>query len=164
MRKRAQALPFGPYSVGKHLADKDPDDRALRKSEGSNVSDQQPDQKILVFAGQKNGRDTGQTSSRSNRPNQEKCFPAHPIDNRHGQHGEQQICGADSDRLKIARDSAKSRFGENIVQVVENRVDARKLIKCADGNRQEDGQAVFGGKQRFVGVTVFQINGIDDLL
>src|SRR6266852_3831138 len=53
VRKTSQTLAFGPDAIGKNLTDKNPDDRSLRKSEETNIANQQPNEKIVMAASKK---------------------------------------------------------------------------------------------------------------
>src|ERR1035441_7353307 len=71
--------------------------------------------------------------------------------------------GANGNGLRFSRDSAEAGLGEDVVQIVENRVDAGKLIEQANGNGKEYWQPVFAGEEGFVGMTVLGVDGFDDL-
>ena len=64
----AQALALGAHPVGEDFAEVDPDDRALREGEEGDEADQQPDQQVLVLAGEED--------ERRRRPGRRPCRPA----------------------------------------------------------------------------------------
>ena len=82
---------------------------------------------------------------------------------RHSQQRGAEVHCPDCNGAQFAGDLGKSRRGKNIIQVIENRVDARELIEKSDGDSKEDRQAVFPGKERFRLLGTFQMNGINDL-
>jgi hypothetical protein len=54
-------------------------------------------------------------------------------------------------------------MGKDVVQVVEDRVDAGKLIEHADGNREKNGQTILPGEKDVV-LGVLGVDRFDDVL
>ena len=98
----------------------------------------------------------GQAHRRPHRADQQQRLAPDPVDHRHRDHGEQQVGGADRHRLQVAGDLAESGLREDIVQVIQNRVDSGKLVEHPDRNRQENRQPVLPGKQRLRAVAVLE--------
>jgi len=99
---------------------------------------QHPDQRASVGVGGKEPRDRCQAACRARRANQKKGFAAQLVDQTHADDGEDQIGESDGDGLLVAGDLAEAGGGEDAVQVIEDGVDAGKLVECADGNRQKE--------------------------
>ena len=72
------------------------------------------------------------------------------IDQRHAHHGEDQVGGADRDRLLVAGDLAESSRRKDVVQVIENRVDPRQLIECPNRDGQKQRIAILPLKDRLM--------------
>lgn len=77
---------------------------------------------------------------------QEHGLATDAINDRHGDHCEEQVGGADGDGLQITGDLGEAGLFENVVEVIEDGVDAAQLVEHADGDGKEDGEAVFPGK------------------
>jgi hypothetical protein len=60
-----------PYSVREHLTDVHPDDCALRKRERGNVTDERPDDELLVLACGEHHRNDSQANARSDRADEQ---------------------------------------------------------------------------------------------
>ena len=84
------------------------------------------------------------------RADQQQLLAPDPVDHRHRDHGEQQVRGADRYRLQIARDLAEAGLREDVVQVVENRVDAGELIEHRRSRPPERSGSGTCVKQRLV--------------
>jgi hypothetical protein len=56
----SEALTLGANAIGENLADVDPDNGALRKSEARDVADKQPHQQLFVVSRQENRGYTGE--------------------------------------------------------------------------------------------------------
>ena len=112
--------------------------------------------------GRENIRNTAQAGGRTHRTHQQQQLAADPVDYGHRNHREQQIGGADRHRLQVARHFAETGAGENVVQVVENGVDAGKLVEHGERNRQQNRQPVLARKQALAGMPVLGVDGGDD--
>src|SRR5207245_6375202 len=88
VRKAVQTLALGPYAIRKDFTDENPDDRPLGKREESDIADQQPYEKILVAASEKDGGNASETRRRTHRADQQQCLAADAIDDVHSQHRE----------------------------------------------------------------------------
>src|SRR5690349_8767334 len=88
-------------------------------------------------------RNSAETCCSAHRTNQKQSLAADSVNDRHGEHGEYQVRGADCHGLKVRRDFIKTRVREDVVEVVEDGVDAGELVKHSDGDSQENGQPVF---------------------
>src|ERR1017187_6738114 len=71
----AEALALGADQVGKHFAEVDPDDGALREGEETDEADEQPDQELLALSGGKDDGHTGQTNGGAGHHYPKKRFP-----------------------------------------------------------------------------------------
>ncbi len=120
---RLWPLALGSHPVGKDFAEVHPDNRALREAEGADEADQHPDQQALVAAGGENRRHAGERKHRAHRPDQQQRSPAQLVDDRHGDDRKYQVGGAHGDRLEVSGYLAESRAREDIVQIIEDRVD-----------------------------------------
>ena len=164
VRETAQALALGPHRIGENFREVNPDDGALGEGEKRDVADQQPDQKALVLAGEENYRDSGQTERGADGADQQQGLAAEPVDHRHCDHGEEQVGGPDRHRLQVAGDFAEAGVSKNVVQVIENRVDARELVEHSDADREENREGIFSGEQFFGGLALLDADGGDDFL
>ena len=86
-----------------------------------------------------------QTKSRADGADQQQFLASHAVDDRHGDYGGEQIDGANGDGLNVTGNFAETCPGKDVVQVVENRIDAGELIEHADGNGEKDGHADTSG-------------------
>ena len=57
--------------------------------------------------------------------------------------GEDQVGGADGDGLQVGGDFIETGEGENIVEVIEDGVDAGELVEHADGDGRKIGRRYF---------------------
>src|SRR6185437_8918979 len=94
-------------------------------------------------------RDTCEAERRPDSSDQKQFLSPNSVDNRHGDDGEYQVCRADGDCLQIARHLAETSASKDVVEVIENRVDAGELIEGSDRNREEDRQGITLLEQRF---------------
>src|ERR1700683_14309 len=163
VRKAAEALTFGADLVGEDFADVDPDDRALGKREEGDEADQQPDQQVLMLMSEEDVGYAAEAGCGAHRAHQEECFSADLVDHGHGDHGEQEICGADGYRLQVAGNLAEARGDKDVVDVVEDGVDAGELVEHADGNGEENREAIVPG-EKGVARGMFGVDGLDDVL
>src|SRR5215475_5061782 len=99
----------------------------------------------------------------SYRPDQQQSFATDLVDHRHCQHGENQIRGSDRDCLYVAGDFAKSSAREDVVEVVEDCVDAGELIKGANRDGEEYRQRIALLKESFLPKRFGLGDGIHDL-
>src|SRR5580658_5593475 len=100
-------------------------------------------------------RDTSKTSGATGRADKQKRLAAQFVDQRHADHGEQKVGCADRDGLLVARDLTESSSCKDVVQVIENRVDACELVEGADGDSEKKRIAVLPAKYRLVSGCVF---------
>src|ERR1700751_5299749 len=108
-------------------------------------------------------RDPAETCSGAHRADQKQSLAADSINDRHGEHSEYQVRSAYRHSLEIGRNLIEAGVREDVVEVIQNGVNARKLVKHADRDRQENWESVFPGEERIVG-DVIRINGHDDIL
>ena len=142
MSEAPEALALGADQIREHFTEVNPNDGALRECERSDKSDQQPEQQLRAFAGCENHGDPSQADRRSYRPRQQQLLASHPIDHAHREEREHKVGEADGNRLHIARNLAESGTFENVVEIVQNRVDSRELVEHADRDRKENRLAV----------------------
>ena len=88
-----------------------------------------------------------QSDEETDRADQQQAFAADPVDQIQRRNREQEVGRADQDRLLIRRHFAEAGGREDVVDVIENGVDAGELIEGGDAERQQDGFAVFGPAQ-----------------
>ena len=79
----------------------------------------------------------------------------------HANQREDQVGGADGDCLQVTRNLAEAGLGEDVVQVIEDRVDARELVKGAGDDSEHDGEEV-ALLEEWLGGT-FEVQRIYDL-
>src|SRR5207249_8576458 len=91
MSGAAEALTFRADEIRKDFAQIHPNDGALRESERSNESYQQPHQQLRVATGRENRRDTGKADRGSDRSCEQQLFAAEPVDHAHGDDREHKI-------------------------------------------------------------------------
>src|SRR5664279_5778803 len=111
-----------------------------------------------MFAAEEDRRNAGQRSRCADGADKQQRLAADAIDDRHRQHGEQKVGCSDSDRLQISGYAAESCFGEDVIQIVKDRVDSRELIEEADGYCEKNGQTVFSGEQRLIRMPVLSVD------
>ena len=163
MGEAAEALALGAHQVGEDLAEVDPDDGALRKGEEADEADEQPDEELFAGSGGEDDGDAGEADGGAGGAGEQQFLAAEAIDHAHGDDGEEQVGGADGHRLEVARDLVEARAFEDVVEVIENRVDARHLVEEADGDGEQDGAAVLVLEERFDFGAVFGLHGADDV-
>src|SRR5258708_11161152 len=163
MGEAAQALARSADAIGKYFADVNPNYGALGKSEECDVSNQQPYQNILVTMRQEDVSDSREAQCCSHRAGEQKFSSANGINEGHGDHGKNQIGGADSHRLQVGRNLAEACLGKYLIQIVENGVDSGKLVEHGNGNCQKYGETVFSVEQRIPGV-MLSVNRGNDVL
>ena len=117
-----------------------------------------------MATGEKDCGDTGETSRRAHGADQQQLLSSNPVNYRHGDQCEKQIGSANRHGLKIARNFAETRVPENIVQIVKNCIDARKLVEHSDAYRQENGKCIFSSKQLLSGLLMLDADGGNDVL
>ena len=142
MGEAPEALALGANQIREYFAEVNPNDGALRECERSDKSDQQPEQQFRALAGCENHGDPSQADRRSYRPRQQQLLAPQPIDHAHREEREHKVGEADYNCLHIARNLTESGTLENVVEIVQNRVDSRELVEDADGDCEEDGLAV----------------------
>src|SRR5690242_3070682 len=154
MGKTAEALAIGTHAVGENFADVNPDDRSLGECKESDEANEKPDQESFVPMSKEDGGDAGQTDGCAHGAGEQHLFPAEAVDDGHGNHREEKIRGSDGDSLKVRGDLAEACAGKDVVEVVEDGVDAGKLVEHADGDGEENRQAVFPREQMIFGDVV----------
>src|ERR1700761_643944 len=95
---------------------------------------------------------------------QKELLAAEFIDDRHGEQGGDKIGGADGYGLVIAGDAACAGEGEDVVEVIEDGIDAGELGEHADGEGENHRLAVLAGEQRIGGRGALQMHGGDYLI
>ena len=103
MGETAEALSPGPDAGGEDLAQIHPDDGALREGKEADEAYQQPDQEMLALSGGKDHGYAGQTNGGAGSAGEQQLLAAQAINHAHGDHGEEQVGGADGHRLEVAR-------------------------------------------------------------
>src|SRR5207248_5518739 len=115
------------------------DDSALRKCKGSNKADKQPNQQLRATSCGEDGCYTGQTNRGSDCPCQQQLLAPESVDHAHRDQREDEVGEPDRDRLHITRNLVETGARENVVQIVENRVDSGKLVEHADRDGKDNG-------------------------
>src|SRR6266566_1372013 len=108
-------------------------------------------------------RNPAETRCGAHRANQKQSLAADSINDRHGEHGEYQVRSAYRHSLKIGRNLIEAGVREDVVEVIQDGVDARKLVKHPDRDRQENWEPVFPGEERIVG-DMLRIDRHNDIL
>jgi hypothetical protein len=103
-----------------------------------------------VRIGREDPRDAGEAGCGAGCADEEKRFAAELVDEAHADHGEDEVGEADGDGLLIAGELAESGRREDAVEVIEDGVDAGKLIECADGDGEEKRVAIFPAEDGLV--------------
>ena len=99
----------------------------------------------------------------ADRAEEQQLLAAKLVDDGHGEQRSHQVGRADGYRLQIAGDPAEAGRGEDVVQVIEDGVDAGELIEHADGGGEKDRLAVLPGEERLGPAGPLQVDGVDDL-
>src|ERR1700751_2298440 len=95
---------------------------------------------------------------------QKELLAAELIDDRHGEQGGDKIGGADRYGLEIAGDFACAGKGEDVVEVIEDGIDAGELSEHADGEGENNRLAGLAGEKRIGLPGALQMHGGDDLI
>src|SRR6267142_137853 len=117
-----------------------------------------------MLMGEKNARDARETECCAYRTDQQQGFAAELVDYGHAQESGEQVHASYGHCMQVARELAETRGGENVVQVVEDGIDAGELVEHANGDGQENGVAVFAAKKRLILLQAFEMDGADDFL
>ncbi len=96
--------------------------------------------------------------------NQQQRFAAELVDQAHGNQGGDEVHCAQCHRLQQARTLAETCILEDVVRVVEDRVDACELAEARDRRRQKHRPQILALEQRFGVRHALNVNGVDDLL
>src|SRR5207245_654036 len=122
-----------------------------------------PHEQILMPPDEENDGNTGEAEGRAHGSDKKHGPASQLVDHEHGEHSEKKIGGADGDGLQVAGNLAESRVLEDSVQIVQDGVDSGELVEHSNGNRQEDGNAVFRGEER-IARDVLGVDGLYDFL
>src|SRR6185437_4124587 len=114
--------------------------------------------------GKENCRDARQADGSAGGSDQEERFSSDPVNHGHGNHGEEQIGCTDHDGLEISGKLAVSGKGENVIQVIEDGVDAGELIEHSNAYGEENRERVLFRKQRLLRLVAFEVDGLRDVL
>src|SRR3984885_7254466 len=163
-RGAAESLTLGAHAVGKDLADVDPEHRALRHGEGGDERHQQPDEPVQMGVDVKDVGDEAETDAEADRADEQQLLASELVDDRHGQQGEDQIGGSDGDGLQVSGDFGRTGESEDVVQVIEDGVDAGELAEHANGEGDDDGLEVLAGEQWIRGSGALQVYRGDDFI
>ena len=87
---------------------------------------------------QEDRRNSAEAHSRSDGANQQQEFPAEFIDHRHGNHGEDEVCCSDRNRLEVTGYGAEACLSEDVIDVIENRVHTGELVEHSNGYGEKD--------------------------
>ena len=108
--------------------------------------------------------DEAEADTEADGSDEQKLLAAEFVDDRHGEQGEDEIGGADGDGLQVAGDFGCAGEGEDVVEVIEDGIDAGELAEHADGEGDDDGLEVLPGEQRVGGAGALQVDGGDDFV
>ena len=158
----AEALAFGAHARGKNFAEINPDHGALRNGEKADVSQQKPQKIILVAIGEEDCGNARKAKCCSDGADKKQSFASDFVDEAHSEEGGDQIHGANRDGLEFTGDFAEASRGENVVQIVENCVDAGQLIEHAKSDGEKNRVAVFVSEDGLCGLQFFEVDGFDD--
>src|SRR6266403_2576256 len=117
-----------------------------------------------MLMGEKNARDARETERCAYRTDQQQGFAAELVDYGHAQQSGEQVHASYGHCLQVARELAEAGGGKNVVQVVEDGIDAGELVEHADGDGQENGVAVFAAEEGLILLQAFQMDGANDFL
>src|SRR5271163_638991 len=135
VRPAAHTLPFRAMAIGKYFGDENPDHRSLadrvRGDEGEDAN--RHDQEVT---GKESPRDQPERSDVADRADIKKSAPADPVNQPESDKGENQIRDADANRLQQRSLSGESGQFKDARREIQNRIDARHLIK----ERNQDGK------------------------
>src|SRR5882757_2421673 len=93
--------------------------------------------------------DCRKTADESDGTEEEKFFTSEAIDHGHGDKSSNKICGSHSYGLHITGYLCCSCERKDVVEIVEDRVDTRKLGEHAYRERQNHGTSILTRSQRF---------------
>src|SRR5260370_6012450 len=99
--------------------------------------------------GEKKRGHAGKTKDKADRSDEEQRLAAELVDQSHGEESGAEVHRTYGHRLQIAGDLVESRRGKNVVEIIENRVDARELVEHADCDGKKYGDEVFAGEKWF---------------
>src|ERR1700722_12749541 len=163
VRRASDALPLRAHAARKHLAYVHPNHGALRNREEINVNDEEHEKITLVAVRKEHPGNAQKASSRSDGSNQQKSFAAQLVDHRHAQQCRRQIHPADRHGLQIAGHLAVTGCRKNVIQIIKNGINTRKLVEHTDGNRKKKREAVLPGKKRLGRLQALDVYRSDDL-
>ena len=107
--------------------------------------------------------DAGEAKCGADRADQEQRLPADTIDDGHSNHREEKVGATDGHGLEVAGNPAVAGGFENVVDVIEDGIDARKLVEHTDGDGEENRETIFPGEQGITG-GVLGVDGLNDVL
>src|SRR6266852_1064218 len=117
-----------------------------------------------MLACKENDRNSSQAESGADGTYQQQSLAAKLVNHRHRDHGEKQVGGSDGHRLQVARDLAEAGVLKDLVQIVENHIDARELVEYSDADREENRERILSGEKLFCCLALLDIDRRNDLL
>src|SRR6266851_9875355 len=99
-----------------------------------------------MLACKENDRNSSQGECGANGTYQQQSLAAKLVNHRHRNHGEEQVGGSDGHRLQVARDFAEAGIVKNLVQIIENHIDAGELVEHSDADREENRERILSGE------------------
>src|SRR6185312_17022706 len=150
VRAGAEALALGAHVRREDFAEIDPDDRSLRDSKERDETNQKREQKILVRVRTIDEGHADKADSVAHCADQEQCFATELVNEADADEGCNKIRGSDDDCLHVCADGTEAGAAEDVVEVVEDGIDAGELIEESDRNGQEDQQLVAADKEMIV--------------
>src|SRR5580765_5140535 len=108
-------------------------------------------------------RDSCKAKHGSYRADEQQRLATDFIDHGHRKHREDQIGGTNRNCLQIARYSTDASAREDVVQVIENCVDAGELVECSNRNRKKHRHSVAFLEKSFLAKPLGMSDRVHDL-
>ena len=118
----------------------------------------------LVAVGRKMAATPASADGGADGADEEEGFAAELVDDGHGEEGGAEVHGAEQDGLLVAGELGEAGGGKNVVRVIEDGVDAGELVEHADGDGEENGQAVFALEKGLGLLRALEMDGVDDFV
>ena len=106
--------------------------------------------------------DSGEGEATAYGSDEKKGFAADLVDDGDADEGGDEVGETDDDGLHGAGDGVEAGVGEDVVEVIQDGVDAGELVEEADGDGEEDELAVAALEEGVLGEATFGADGCGD--
>ena len=155
-------MALGADVGGEDLGEIDPDDGSLRDGEGHDEAYEEGEEEVEVLVGVEEPGHSGEGEAAAYGSDEEEGLTADLVDDGDADEGSDEVGEADDNGLLGAGDGAEAGVGEDVVEVVEDGVDAGELVEEADGDGEEDELGVATLEEGVLGEAAFGADGFGD--